>query len=69
MKTTEGKCTNEWCSKFCESKSEGNKFEAQCDEHQTCKCQYAKQTFIKASGGRDHQREARESKLFSKKFL
>jgi hypothetical protein len=53
--TSSFKCTNEWCSKYCDSKSDGRKFDAACDENQTCKCQYARQTFIKASGGPDRQ--------------
>jgi len=51
--TGEFKCTNEWCSTYCEAKSGGRTSEAACDEHQTCKCQYARQTFVKASGGPD----------------
>ncbi|KAI6190858.1 hypothetical protein M3Y97_00164600 [Aphelenchoides bicaudatus] len=61
-------CTKEWCSTYCESKSNGRKFEADCDQStQSCKCQYPRQTFIRASGGPDRQTGS-DSTTLNKRF-
>uniref|UniRef100_A0A914QRH3 Uncharacterized protein n=1 Tax=Panagrolaimus davidi TaxID=227884 RepID=A0A914QRH3_9BILA len=34
------KCTQEFCSNFCESKSDGREFKAVCDDSEACKCHF-----------------------------
>ncbi|KAI6195048.1 hypothetical protein M3Y96_01189700 [Aphelenchoides besseyi] len=58
--TSKFHCTKTWCENYCESKSNGRKFEAQCDESEACKCQYVWQrTSVKtvSVGGpvKDHE--------------
>ena len=40
MMTRKAECTQEFCSNFCESKSNGRKFEAKCDESGACTCKF-----------------------------
>jgi hypothetical protein len=39
--TKQFKCTDTWCSSYCDSKSNGRKFTSACNENQECKCEYA----------------------------